>query len=174
MDGLNTLFVFGPIYAAGTMSMTESEILVFGIGFFVAAGIGSIVFAWLDDWLGSRLVIILSLVALIVLCSGLFLITSKEVFLLLAWGLALFVGPTQSASRTLMAHLAPKGMENQMFGLYSLAGRASAPVSPLLVGLVTTAAGSQRAGIAVMLVSLVVGLALLLKVRERDAAAHQT
>jgi UMF1 family MFS transporter len=166
MDGLNTLFIFGPIYAAGTFAMNESEIILFGIGMFLSAGIGSAAFAWLDDWLGSRVVVALSLVGLIVLCTGALLAGSKDTFRWLAFSLALFVGPTQSASRSLMARLAPKGMENQMFGLYSLAGRATAPLGPLLVGWVTVAAGTQRGGMAVIVALLAAGLGVLFKVRE--------
>jgi UMF1 family MFS transporter len=166
MDGLNTLFIFGPIYAAGTFSMSESEIVLFGIGMFLSAGIGSAVFAWIDDWLGSHRVIMLSLIALTVLCTGALLAENKETFRWLGFSLSLFVGPAQSASRSLMARLAPSGMENQMFGLYSLAGRATAPIGPLLVAWITVSAGTQRGGMAVIILLLAIGLALLLKVRE--------
>jgi UMF1 family MFS transporter len=166
MDGLNTLFIFGPIYAAGTFLMDESEIVLFGIGMFLSAGIGSAVFAWFDDWLGSRLVIALSLVALAMLGTGALLADGKETFRWLGFSLALFVGPAQSASRSLMARLAPKGMENQMFGLYSLAGRATAPLGPVLVAGITVASGTQRGGMAVIVLLLIVGFVVLLKVRE--------
>ena len=96
MDGLNTLFIFGPIFAAGTFSMDESEIVLFGIGMFLSAGIGSTLFAWVDDWLGSRRVVSLSLVALSVLSIGALLADNKEVFRWLAFTLALFVGPVRA------------------------------------------------------------------------------
>ena len=168
MDGLNTLFIFGPIYAAGTLSMNESEIVIFGIGTFLSAGIGSAAFAWVDDWLGSRRLIAVSLVALSALCTAVLMAQTKDGFRWLAFSLALFVGPAQSASRSLMARLAPEGMENQMFGLYSLAGRATAPIGPLLVAWITVAANSQRAGMAVIAFLLVTGFVILLKVREPE------
>src|SRR5690606_22345668 len=45
-DGLNTLFAFGGIYAAGSFGMDFQEILVFGILLNITAGIGAIAFAW--------------------------------------------------------------------------------------------------------------------------------
>jgi UMF1 family MFS transporter len=166
MDGLNTLFIFGPIYAAGTFGMDESEIVIFGIGMFLFGGIGSAAFAWVDDWLGSRLVVAMSLVALSILCTAALLAGDKETFRWLAFSLALFLGPAQSASRSLMARLAPEGMHNQMFGLYSLAGRATAALGPLFVAWGTVAAGTQRGGMAVIVILLALGLAVLLKVHE--------
>ena len=41
-DGLNTLFAFGGMYAAGTFGMTFSEIIIFGISINITAGIGAL------------------------------------------------------------------------------------------------------------------------------------
>lgn len=171
IDGLNTLFVFGPIFAATVIGLTETEVLLFGVVIFVAAGAGSFVFAWIDDWIGGRRVVAISLVALIVLCGALLLTESKALFWPLGTALGIFIGPVQAASRSLMARLAPKDLENQMFGLYSLAGRATAPLGPALVAYFTTVFHSPRAGMAVIVVLLLVGLVLLAPVREPRAAA---
>jgi len=61
-DGLNTLFAFGGIYAAGTFGFSFEEILIFGITMNITAGIGAIALAWVDDYLGSKPTILLSLV----------------------------------------------------------------------------------------------------------------
>jgi UMF1 family MFS transporter len=57
-DGLNTLFAFGGIYAAGTFDMSFEEILMFGILLNVAAGLGAFGFGWMDDRLGAKPTII--------------------------------------------------------------------------------------------------------------------
>jgi UMF1 family MFS transporter len=54
----------------------------------------------------------------------------------------------------------------KVFGLYALTGRAVSFLGPALFGWVTASTGSQRAGISVVLVLLIVGLGLLLSVRE--------
>ena len=46
IDGINTLFAIGGIYAAGTFGMDFQEILFFGILLNVTAGIGAALFAW--------------------------------------------------------------------------------------------------------------------------------
>ncbi|MFQ5730218.1 MAG: MFS transporter, partial [Waddliaceae bacterium] len=60
IDGLTTLFAFGGIYAATKFGMNAQEILLFGISMHVTSGIGAACFAWVDDIIGSKRLIILS------------------------------------------------------------------------------------------------------------------
>jgi UMF1 family MFS transporter len=65
-----------------------------------------------------------------------------------------------------MARLAPAELRTEFFGLYALAGRVTAFLGPLVLGWVTLETGSQRWGMATIPVFLLVGLLLLLRVRE--------
>jgi len=165
-DGLVTLFAFSGIYAAAEFGMTPTDILTFGIVLNVAAGAGTAAFAWLDDAIGSRNTILLSLGGLLVGIGGLILAESLLLFWAVATILGLFVGPAQAAGRSLMARLAPDGIETEMFGLYSLAGKATAFVGPLVLGIVAQWSGSQRAGLVVVLALLLAGLLVLFSVKE--------
>jgi UMF1 family MFS transporter len=60
-----------------------------------------------------------------------------------------------------------------MFGLYALAGKATAFMGPALFGWVTALSGSQRVGLSTILVFLLVGGLLLLPVREVRATAPE-
>ena len=64
-DGLNTLFAFGGIYAAGTFGMAMAEVIKFGILLNVTAGLGALAFGWIDDWLGAKRTILIALVGLL-------------------------------------------------------------------------------------------------------------
>jgi MFS transporter, UMF1 family len=163
-DGLNTLFAFGGIYAAGTFHMALDEVLMFGIALNVSAGLGSASFAWVDDRVGSKTTISIALIAVIVLGAALLLVEAKAAFWVLGVAIGAFFGPIQAASRTFMAHLAPEAMRTEMFGLYALTGKATAFLGPLLLGWVTLAFDSQRAGMATVLAFFAVGLWLLTKV----------
>ncbi len=165
-DGLNTLFAFGGIYAAGTFGMSFSEIMIFGIGLNVTAGLGAFAFGWVDDYLGSKSTILISLVALTVFGSAMLIIDSKTLFWFFGLGLGVFVGPAQAASRTFMARLAPPHLRTEMFGLYALSGKATAFIGPALLGWITVAMGSQRWGMATVIVFFVAGALLLLRVVE--------
>ena len=97
----------------------------------------------------------------------------REVFWFWVWGSALgiFVGPAQAASRSLMARLSPAELRTEFFGLYALSGKATAFVGPALVAIVTSATGSQRWGLSTVLAFFLVGLLLLVTVREPARAA---
>ncbi|MCH8237278.1 MAG: MFS transporter [Proteobacteria bacterium] len=165
-DGLNTLFAFGGIYAVGTFGMDFSELIVFGIAMNVTAGLGAVVFAWIDDWVGPKRVIQISVTMLGILGAALVVVESKAMFWAFALPLGVFVGPAQAASRSLMGHLAPAELRTEMFGLYAFSGKATAFMGPALLAWMTTAFESQRAGMATILVFFVVGLALLTPVPD--------
>lgn len=165
-DGLNTLFIFGGIYAAGTLGFTIPEVALLGIAINATAGAGAIALAWLDDHIGSKPMIMISLAALVVLGTGILLVHDKTLFWALALLLGVFVGPAQSASRTFMARLCPPAAEAEMFGLYALTGKITAFIGPALYGLATHVWESQRAGMASVVAFLLLGLLLLLTVRE--------
>ena len=165
-DGLATLFAFGGIYAAGTFGMSFAEVIQFGIVLNITAGLGAAAFAPLDDRIGAKRTILLSLVGLI-LCGGfVLLVQSKTMFWIGGSALGLFVGPAQAASRSMMARLAPADERAEMFGLLALSGKATAFLGPLLLGWATSAFASQRAGMATILLFWLAGLVLLLRVKE--------
>lgn len=165
MDGLNTVFAFGSIYAAGSFGMSFEEILAFGIAINVTAGLGAASFAWIDDWLGPKRTILIALVGLIGFGAALLAVESKTSFFVLGLFLGLFFGPAQAASRSLMAHMSPPGQEAEMFGLFAFTGRATAFLGPLLFGWATVAFESQRAGMGTALGLVILGFFLLLAVR---------
>jgi UMF1 family MFS transporter len=165
-DGLGTLFAFGGIYAAGTFGMDLGQVITFGIALNVTAGLGAAGFAWLDDKVGAKPVIIVSLVAMIGLGTALLVVESLNWFWGLGILLGIFVGPAQSASRSLMARLAPEAIRTEMFGLYAFSGKATGFLGPIVLAAVTTAFDSQRVGMGVIIVFFIVGLLLLLRVRE--------
>jgi MFS transporter, UMF1 family len=168
-DGLNTLFAFGGIYAAGTFGMTFQEIMIFAIGLNVTAGLGAASFAWIDDWLGSKRTILISVAALTVLGAAMLVIESKTFFWAYGLGLGIFVGPAQAASRSMMARMAPAALRTEMFGLFALSGKATAFLGPALLGVVTATMGSQRWGMATILVFFVIGGLLMLWVQEQKS-----
>lgn len=166
-DGLTTLFTFGGIYAAGTFGMSFSEIILFGITLNVTAGLGAIGFGWIDDRVGSKQAITWSLFGLI--GFGILALVAPDAtwFWVIGAALGTFMGPTQAASRSLMARLAPADQRAEMFGLFALSGKATNFAGPLVLGWATLAFDSQRAGMATIIVFLVAGLWLLRGVRVK-------
>lgn len=81
-----------------------------------------------------------------------------------------FVGPVLASGRTMVARISPHEMMSEVYGLFTLTGKATAFVAPFFVAMVTAATQNQRVGFAVILVFLVAGLVGLFWVREERAA----
>ncbi len=166
-DGLNTLFAFGAIFAAGVYGLSFIEIMVFGIALNVTAGLGAAGFGLVEDRIGSRTTILVALAGVALFGTGLLLASGTLAFWLLALPLGVFVGPAQAASRTLMVRMAPADQVSAHFGLFALSGRVTGFLGPAVLAAVTTITDSQRAGMATVIVFLVIGGAILATVPVR-------
>lgn len=164
-DGLNTLFAFGGIYAAGTYGMSFQEVMLFGITMNITAGVGAIVLGWADDWIGPKACVIASLCCMVLFGVPILLLEDKYTFWAIALMLSVFVGPVQAASRSLLVRLIDKSVSAEMFGLYSLSGKITAFIGPWLLGVTTWYFASQRAGMATILVFFFLGGILMLWVK---------
>jgi UMF1 family MFS transporter len=165
-DGLVTLFAFGGIYAAQRFGLSPRGVLWFGIRLTVAAGIGTLAGAALEDRLGSRATALGSVLAVAALGAAVLLVGDRAVFMALAAALGLFVGPAQAATRSMMARLAPAEAPAAYFGLFALSGRVTAFAGPAVLSALTWATGSLRCGMASIVVFLLAGAALLAGVRS--------
>ncbi len=176
-DGLAALYAFAGIYAVGVLGVSIVQLGIFGILGAVTGTAGALVGGWLDDRLGPKPVVMFCVLSLATLSAGLLLMTERSVLgipleegsmlpvtLFFALGAAIGAagGALSAASRSLMVRQAGAAREmTRAFGLYGLAGKATAFVGFLLIGLVTDLTGSQRLGVTPV-VALFLGGALLL------------
>jgi MFS transporter, UMF1 family len=187
-DGLVSLFAFGGIYAAGTFGWQTIQIGTFGILLAIAGTFGAWLGGKFDDSLGPKRVIAGSLLILLSAIVAILLVDKDSIFfvkvappapggplfsgaaerayLVLGCLIGMAGGPLQAASRTLLIRTAPKDRIAQYFGLFALTGKVTSFIGPLLIGVVTAVTASQRAGMAVLVVFFVAGLALLARVRD--------
>ena len=169
-DGLVTIFAFGGIYAAGTFGFSISEVIVFGIVLNVVAGLGAWIFGFVDDTVGGKITIAISLVFLTAATLLAAVAQDRTWFWVAGCGIGFFLGPNQSASRSLMSRFVPKEHEAEFFGFFAFSGKATAFMGPWLLGVLSDVYG-QRWGVASVLVFFVVGGVLLWRVDERQGIA---
>ncbi|MGE0740631.1 MAG: MFS transporter [Hyphomonadaceae bacterium] len=197
-DGKTAILIFSGIYAAGVMQWGLVEMLAYGIILSVFAVVGGFVSGWLDHAVGPKRAVALEIGVTFVCLIAMVSMTSTSVLFVIpveagaaVWDSPLFrtapelgylgfaiiiaisITAAYASSRALMARLAPEGMEGEIFGLYALAGSATAWLGPLLVEHFTATYHSQRAGFASIAILLIVGFALLLFVKPpaQDQAA---
>jgi len=172
-DGLAGVFAFGAAIAAVTFGFGFLEVVAFGIAANLIAGVSTIISGRFDDRFGPRSVILTALVGLVVSGTAVFLLhdAGKVVFWIGGLLLCAFVGPAQSASRSLLARVTPAGREGEIFGLYATTGRAASFISPLLWGVFISIFGFQYWGILGIVLVLAVGLVLMLFVKVAPKAS---
>jgi UMF1 family MFS transporter len=171
-DGLNGVFAYGAVLGGIAFGLDLTEIILFGIAANIVAGIGAFVGSFFEDRVGSRKIIFVSLVGVLVGGFGVFIFESAGTIAFFSFGLFLctFVGPAQAASRTMMSRLSADDKQGEAFGLYATTGRAVSFLAPaawaIFVGLF-----SPIYGILGLMLILVVGLLLLISVRPVAAPA---
>ncbi|MFC0680411.1 MFS transporter [Lysobacter korlensis] len=172
-DGLAGVFAFAGSIAAITFGFDFFGVVLFGVAANVVAGLSTILSGRFDDRVGPRPVITTALAGLVIVGTAVFLLRDlgQPVFWIGGLILAAFVGPAQTASRSLLARVAPLGREGELFGLYATTGRATSFMSPALWGLfIGISGGVQAWGIVGILLLLLVGLVLFRLVKLPQAA----
>ena len=134
-DGLAAIFSFGAILAVSVYGLAQSTVLIFGIAANLVAALGALGMGAVEDRIGPKKVIMISLVGLISTSLILLFARGTTAFWIFGLILTLWVGPAQSSSRAFMARIAPVGREGEMFGLYATTGRAASFLAPALFAL---------------------------------------
>jgi len=187
-DGLVSLFAFGGIYAAGTFGWNTIQIGTFGIILAIAGTLGGYFGGKLDDRFGPKRVIagsmtilLISIIAILAVNKdsilfipisppvpggALFSSSAERAYLVLGCLIGAAGAPLQAASRSLLIRMAPKDRIAQYFGLFALTGKVTSFIGPLLIGIVTAATGSQKAGMATLVLFFATGLVLLARVKK--------
>lgn len=164
-DGLTGVFTFGAVLGVNVYGVSQADVLLFGVAACVVAALGSVLGGRADDRVGSKPVIVASLIAMIVVGVVLMVLSGVMAFWACGLLLCLFIGPTLSSARTLMMRMAAHGKEGVTFGLYTTAGRAATFLAPWLFSLSIDIFDSYRAGMGGLVLVLALGLLLFLPVR---------
>lgn len=175
-DGLAGVFAFGAVLGVSVYGISQADVLLFGVSACVVAAVGAAIGGLIDDRVGSKPVIVVSLTAMIAVGLTLLSLSGPAAFWVCGLLLCLFIGPTQSSARTLMLRMSAAGKEGVAFGLYTTTGRAVAFLAPWLFFMFIDFFDSDRAGMAGLCVVLAAGLAAMLAVKaphpRPSALAH--
>ena len=164
-DGINTVIVFSSLFAAATLGFKPQELIVLYITVQVTALIGAFIMAKPIDVWGPKMVVITSLIMWSIVVMAAFFVQTKTQF----WGIATFaglgLGTVQAATRAFYMQFIPQEKESEYFGIYSLVGKSSAIIGPLVFGFLSSAFGSQRPAILSIAVFFILGTMILSFVR---------
>lgn len=164
-DGLTGVFTFGAVLGVTVYQVSRADVLIFGMAACVVAAIGAVAGGLLDGRIGSKLVIVGSLAAIIAAGLTLMTLSGPRAFWACGLVLCLFIGPAQASARTLLLRMASEGKEGVAFGLYTMTGRAVSFLAPWLFSVFIDVFHTDRAGMGGLCTVLALGLAAMLAVR---------
>lgn len=164
-DGMVAMFALTPVIANGVFHLSGADITLFGVAGNVMAAAGAIVGGLIDTRLGSKGIIVGSLVAIVTLGIVMMCLSGEPSFWICGLAIAAFVGPPQSAARTLVLRMAPAGREAFVFGLYTMTGRAVSFVGPWLFAVFALLFHATRAGIAGPVLMIALGMVAVMLVK---------
>jgi UMF1 family MFS transporter len=170
-DGLATIFAMASIYLGAVFGMEMKQVLTMAIGLNLFAGLGALAFGFIDDRIGGKKTIMISLVLLIVGTIIGTRVTTVGGFWFAAALLGLMIGPNQAASRSLLSKLVPDEKQAEFFGLYSFSGKVSSLLGPLVYGSVVARTGDHKLAMMSIISFFVIGGIILLFVREKEGMA---
>lgn len=183
-DALAALFTFGGIFAAGVLGWGLFQLGVFGIVAATVATAGAWVGGRADRAYGPLPVVVACCTALALLSVAVLLTTRESVlgvpvapgsrlpdqaFMAIGALIGAAGGALQAASRTLVVLQAEgRVAPAQAFGLFALSGRVTAFIGPAAIATTTALTGSQRLGVAPVILLFLIGLGLLYWVKTED------
>lgn len=166
-DAILTVIAFSSIYAQNTLGFTTGELIRFFMLVQTTAIAGSLVFGFVTDKIGPKRTIVITLLIWFVVVVAAIFADSKALFFYTGMLAGMSMGSSQAASRSMMTRLTPQEHVTEFFGFYDgTFGKASAVVGPLVFGLVSAQAGSQKVALASLLLFFILGLLLMTRVRS--------
>jgi len=170
-DGLAGVFTFGGVLGVNAYGIAPDDVLIFGVAASVVAALGAVFGGFLDDWIGSKPVILGSLACIIAAGLAMMAMSGPRAFWATGLLLCLFIGPAQASARTLLLRMSSDGKEGVAFGLYTMTGRAVSFVAPWLFSVFVDVFGAVRAGMGGLCLVMIVGLLGLVMVRAPHRVA---
>ena len=161
VDGLVIITTTIGIFGTSVMGLSLQQILILGLQANISGAIGCYLFGCLikDD----KLAIIITLTVVIFLILLISINTNQTMFMVYVVTATFFTGPLQSSSRVVMANLTDDNRQGFSFGIFTLSGKITAFLGPILAAALTFLI-SQRVGFGFSIVLLSLGLFLMIGV----------
>lgn len=170
-DGIQTVIAISGTYAILELKLTEISLVIAILIVQVTALIGALLLAKLSDKIGSKKVILLTLLIwtlMVVITYGL-PAGQQNPYLAIAAGIGFVLGGSQALSRSLYSQVIPRAREAQYFSFYEISERGTSWLGTLAFGIAFGLTGSYRQSVLLIIAFFVIGGLLLLRVNIRQA-----
>jgi len=160
--GVAVAIALAAIYAEQVVGFAPQETMVLIFVLNIAAFVGAFVFGHVQDRIGHKRALGLTIAGWILTCVLAAASTTKGLFWVAAAVAGLFLGSSQSAGRAMAGLMVPSQRLAEFFGLWTFAIRLASILGPLSYGLITwVTGGNHRLAIGSTALLFVLGLYLL-------------
>jgi UMF1 family MFS transporter len=176
--GINTVVVLAAVYAQQVMGFTTNDNIILILVVNITAAIGAFVFGLVEDRIGSKNTLIVTLLIWSAATTMAFFVEQRFWFWAVANLVGIAMGSSQSAGRAIVGLFSPPQRSGEFFGLWGLATKLAAIIGPVSYGIITHLThGQHRLALLSTTLFFVAGLLLLTTVNEkrgREAAYAAT
>ncbi len=166
--GVSTVVTLAAIYAQEVMSFTTQDTLILVLIVNVTACVGAFGFGYLQDLIGKKRALAITLVGWILMVIFAWFATTRNLFWVAANLAGICMGSSQSAGRAMVAYFSPTDRAAEFFGLWGVATRLAAVLGPLTYGAVTWITNNNhRLAMLITGVFFLAALIILIRVDEK-------
>ncbi len=181
-DGIMMALNFAAIIGAVLFGMTQQQLIVFMIIIQVTSVAGAYLFGILADHWTSKKSLVVSLLLMIAAIGWMVFVQNVIVFYVIGAIAGFALTGVQSVSRTLVGQFAPPEKSAEFYGFFEVGGRTSSFIGPTVYGFIAAEAAiilsgngmdsvtAEQTGVRIAIGSIVVflllGLLLLLNIRQ--------
>ena len=170
-DGIETVIVMASIFGAEVLGMETDEMILFFLMIQGIAFLGSLVFGCLADAIGNKRTVMISLGVWSLIVIWAFQLgiiwDPKTEYWILGVLVALVLGGSQAASRSLQGLFTPEANSAEFFGFFAVSGKFASVFGPLIYGILVAITGNVQSGILSVLLFFLAGMAILWTVDEK-------
>ncbi|MGH9379238.1 MAG: MFS transporter [Thermoanaerobaculia bacterium] len=170
-SGLSAVIAFSAVYAERTIGFSPEELILLFIALQLTSAAGALGCGFLQDWLGGKRTIALTLLLWFGVCLSAATVTTQGAYWIVALVAGLGIGSLQSTVRAVVGLLSPPEKSGEFFGFWSMAGQIAGAVGPLAFGLISSLTGSQRQAVVVIAMFFLASLVGLFRVSEERGRA---
>jgi UMF1 family MFS transporter len=139
------VILFASNFAEREVKFSIEENIVFFLILQVSASVGAFFFGFIQDRLGAKTSIQISLSIWLAVCVGAYFTHTKPVFYVVGNFAGLAMGAAQSAGRALVGSFSPVERTGEFFGFWGLFWKSSSVVGPYLFGWCSKGYGMRSA-----------------------------
>ncbi len=166
--GVQAVVSLAAIYANQAMGFETRDTIFLILVVNVTASVGAVAFGHVQDRLGHKLTLALTLVGWLLTIVVAWSASTRGIFWIAANLAGICLGASQSAGRALVGYLSPAPRRAEFFGMWGLAVKLSSIFGPISYGAVTWASGGDhRQALLTVGIFFIVGLALLIGIDPR-------